>query len=99
MIIIQLDSVKKYRNQYEWRRVNRARAVVDGVEYEEVGDHAILQAICRVLVASGVSGIVEVRRGEMVVFSGLNVRETASGRINRGEQPEGLRKWRETQKP
>jgi hypothetical protein len=49
MIRVELDTVPKWRNQNEWRPVNRARA--EG--YEETGDHSVIITLCKRLVADG----------------------------------------------
>jgi hypothetical protein len=87
-IRIELDSVRKYRNAHEWRPVNRASA--QGIE--EVGDHEIISALCRKLIAAGHSGQVEVWRGETPCFRAIDIETWANKRVGKGEQPEHLRR-------
>jgi hypothetical protein len=73
-IIIQLDSVKKYRNKSEWRPVNRASTTYKDTYIEVVGDgHVILQILDRLYTFYNcpITAYVEVRRGEMPVFKSM----------------------------
>ena len=88
MLRIELDTVRKYRNASEYRPVNRASC--EG--HEVVGDGEIIGALCRDLIESGHSGVVEVWRGETPVFRAIPLEIWASGKALRGEQPEHLRR-------
>jgi hypothetical protein len=71
VIIVQLDSVRKYRNQHEWRPVNRAYATHNGEYLEEVGDHRIIHSLLKSIYSrdpAQIRAIVDVRRGDVPCF-------------------------------
>jgi len=71
VIIVQLDSVKKWRNTQEWRPVNRASITYNGQYMEEVGDHSVIVSLLKALTRNHsppCTAQVEVRRGEVPVF-------------------------------
>jgi hypothetical protein len=65
-LIIHIDSVEKRRNSKEQRNVPRASC--EG--FEEAGDHRVIVSLCKRLLEAGYppEKMVEVRRGDMVVF-------------------------------
>jgi hypothetical protein len=90
MIRVELDTVPKWRNQNEWRPVNRARA--EG--YEETGDHSVIITLCKRLVADGYDPeeTVEVWCGDCMAFCPGSLGTWASGGGWVGKQPEWLKK-------
>lgn len=89
MIRIELDTVPKWRNQNEWRPLNRARFE----DYEEKGDHSVIISLCKRLLADGYSPeeMVEVWRDTQMVFCPGSLGIWASGGAWVGEQPEWLK--------
>jgi hypothetical protein len=85
---IELDRVKKWRSQSEWRWVNRARFR----DVEETGDHKVIVALARKMLDAGIAGDVEVWRGETLCFACNSVANWADQRVWTGDQPEHLRK-------
>jgi hypothetical protein len=85
---IELDRVKKWRGQSEWRWVNRASW--NGME--EVGDHKVIVALARKMHDAGVGGDVEVWRGDTLCFPCHSVADWAGQRVGVGNVPEHLRK-------
>jgi hypothetical protein len=74
---IELDSVRKYRSAAEWRPVNRARCG----EIEAVGDGSVIVACARLMLDSGMSGVVEVWRGQTKVFAAQSVEKWAGVKV------------------
>lgn len=72
-LIIELDSVPKYRNTKEWRNVGRASCPEYGIE--KTGDGAYIRDICKGAIELGCDPqrLVEVRRGETVCFKPATV--------------------------
>jgi hypothetical protein len=85
---IYLDSVRKYRNEKEYRPVNRAR----WGDLESVGDGNNLKNIARLMLEAGVTGSVDVYRDKTPVFLGVPLTDMAKDSIGRGPQPEQLKK-------
>jgi hypothetical protein len=85
---IELDTEKRFRGKSEWRNVNRA--AFGGIV--EAGDHSVIVAVARRAVSDGITGPVEVWRGDTLCFPAIPLERWASGKALRGEQPEHLRK-------
>ena len=88
---IHLDSVRKWRNEKEWRPVNRATCW----PWESVGDGDNLKIVARLMVEAGVTGEVDVYRDKTPVFLGVPLEDMAKGSMGRGPQPEHLKKKQE----
>jgi hypothetical protein len=90
MIDVEFDSVVRWRNTREYRRVPRATYG----EYEEVGDHSLMKSLCKRLIADGYDPDLEVRvwRGKTPVFTPVKLRIWAEGRFGKKEQPKHLQR-------
>lgn len=88
MIRIELDTVRKNRSATEYRYINRATCG-DAVSQ---GDGDNIRSCCQIMADSGASGLVEVWRGQTLVFAAIPLDVWASGKALSGEQPEHLRK-------
>lgn len=88
MLRIELGAERRERGKSEWRNVNAARFG----EMVEAGDHSVIVALARRMVADGITGPVQVWRGEALCFDAVPVEKWASGKALRGEQPEQLRR-------
>jgi hypothetical protein len=84
---IELDSERRERGKSEWRMVPRATLG----NIVEAGDHAVIQAVARRAVSEGITGPVEVWRGDTLCFAAIPLERWASGKALRGEQPAHLR--------
>jgi hypothetical protein len=85
MIDLHLTTVRKYRSKHEYRPQNSVSCTLpDGTILEEVGDHAIIVAICAKIEGSGYSDDVRVLRDGVVailpLYSGLWARKHHSAR-------------------
>lgn len=89
-IDIELDTVRVYRNQSEWRDVTRARCG----DMEEVGDHMIIASLCRKIAREqgGIHRAVRVSRGGRPVFKEMPLELWVKSKPLSGDQPEQLRK-------
>jgi hypothetical protein len=85
---IELDTVRKYRNDKEWRNVNRATCG----QYEATGDGKVIEQISRAMMENGETGQVEVWRAGTMCFAATPVEIWASGKAGKQEQPAHLRK-------
>lgn len=92
VIIVELDSVKKWRNTKEYRWQNRAR--VGSLEY--VGDGEIIRPVLRLALEQNPSlanATVYVQRNGTNVFNPMPMQKWLSNKWNnQGEQPAWLRK-------
>ena len=85
---IELDSVRKYRNANEWRPVGRARCG----EIESIGDGSNIRACVAKMLDLGMSGDVEVVRGQTTVFAAISMSEWLRGAPWSKGQPEHLKR-------
>lgn len=81
---VELDSIRKYRSPKEWRPVGRARCG----DIESVGDGSNLRAVLQKMADLGMSGPVEVVRGQTVVFPANSLENW----LRKKPQPAQLRK-------
>lgn len=89
-VTVELDTIRRTRGKSEWRNVNRARCR----GRELVGDGPIITRILSELHGSGeisASDVVEVRRAGKLAF----VAAPVAAWVERGPQPDALRKARE----
>ena len=90
-MVIQLDTVKKWRNNHEWRPVNRAR--FRGLE--EVGDHDVLTKLMATILQvfpTQNRSLVYVYRGDTLCFNPIPLEDW----FKKKEQPPQLKKVRAT---
>lgn len=86
---VNLDSVRKGAGGSAWRNVNRASCG----DIEVVGDGYIIVAIAKMMIEAGMTGDMEVYRGEMPVFARAPISAWAQNKALRGgDQPEHLRR-------
>lgn len=86
MLVIQLDTVRIDTGKTTYRMVNRASC--NGLESVGEGDN--IRLICALLIQSGATGQVEVRRGLIRVFSPCRIEVWASGKALLSDQPDYL---------
>lgn len=89
-IDIELDTVRVYRNQSEWRDVTRARCG----DMEEIGDHMIIASLCRKIArdSGGIDRVVRVWRRGKPVFKEMPLKLWVKPKPLSGEQPEQFKR-------
>lgn len=88
IFIIELDSVRRYRNKQEYRTVNRAKCTELGLEV--VSDQSVIVLLCKKMRDLGIVGQVRVCRQGKEVFAAENLNIWADNKFGKGTQPEHL---------
>lgn len=83
---IMLDTVRNYSNASEYYNQNRARC--GDIEHTSNGDN--IAAVARKMLDSGMTGDVEVWRGDVKCFTAQSIEKWASGKTGKGKQPKHL---------